>query len=565
LLNRVLEFAEKIDLPPFQYSRGMKHWTIELDLDGNFQEVSPNYREDKKGKVELGNPNLPASPHLNRNGVAAKLLTDTAEYVLGIGEAEERAKRYCQAYLKLLEECYKATQEASITAVMKFLGNQPLPQLQAYLERYPTDWQLEKSHVIRFKVAGKDPTELKHIQKFWAEYCFQEDLPKQPCLVTGEIGAITMKLEHKLKSVPDTQGSGASLISAYCDSFHSYGRKGAEASPIGVDTAETLGQVLGYLESQSKHRLRIGSVLYLFWCAEAEFDLNDWFNEPSETDVEVLLAAIHSGNQYPPPVKKTDFYILALSGASGRVIVRDFLQTTVEQVKYALGRWFAAQSLVDLTGKTKAPIGIYALAAQAYRDAAKDLQSHTVVELSRCALQPNKPLPKDLLHKVLERVRVQRQPTYRQASLIKLILISWGINIAVNLDQRMENLNLRQKQAYCCGRLLATFSSIQYYALGSEVNKTVIDSAYGAAATTPSRIFGTLEVKVQNHLAELRKNKRGLAVSFSKQLEEIHAAMPGASFPNTLTLEEQGIFAMGYWHQKAFRPNSETAKESEVD
>jgi CRISPR-associated protein Csd1 len=541
----------------------MKHWTIELDADGNFQEINPITREGKKGKNELGNPELSASPHRNRNGVAAKLLTDTAEYVLGIGEVEERAKKYYKAYLKLLKECYELTQESSIAAVIKFLSNQPLPKLQAYLEKYPTDWQIEKSHVIQFKVAGEDPTELKHIQKFWAEYCSHDDLPKQPCLVTGEFGAITTKLEYKLKSIPDTQGSGASLISAYCDSFHSYGRKGAEASPISVTTAETLGQVLSYLESQSKQRLRIGSIVYLFWCVGGdEFDLHDWFNEPSEEDVRTLLQAIDSGNKYPPPVKKTDFYILALSGASGRVIVRDFLQTTVERVKYALGKWFAAQTLVDFTGKIREPIGLYALAAQAYRDAAKDLQSHTVVELSRCALQPNKALPKDLLHKVLERVRVQRQPTYRQASLIKLILTSWGVNITVNLDQRMENLNPRQKQAYCCGRLLAAFSNIQREALGAEVNKTIIDSSYGAAATTPSRIFGTLEVKVQNHLTELRKKKGGLAFFFSQQLEEIHAAMPGANFPTTLTLEEQGIFAMGYWHQKAYRSTQDSTQNN---
>lgn len=549
MLLRVLEFAKNknINLPPFQYAGGMKHWTIKIDLDGNLEEFNPITREE--------NSEIPASPHRNRNGVDAKLLTDTAEYVLEFGETE-RSKKYHQAYLELLHKCYQQTQESSVDAVIKFLENQPLPKLQSYLQKNSTDWQIEKNHVIRFEVDDRDPTELETIQKFWVEYCSNDNLPEQPCLVTGKIEPITIKFEHKLKSVPDTQGSGASIISAYCDSFHSYGRKGAEVSPIGVSTAENIGQVLSYLESQPKHRLRIGSVLYLFWCIQDEFDLNNWFYEPSLEDVRALLKAVNSGNQ-PPPVEKTNFYVLVLSGASGRIVVRDFLQTTVEQVKYALGKWFAAQSLINIGGKTTEPIGLYALASQAYRDAAKELQSHTVVELSRCALQPNKPLPKDLLHKVLERVRVQRQVNYRQASLIKLILISWGVNITVELDERMEQLNPRQKQAYCCGRLLATFSSIQYYALGN-VNQTIIDSAYGAAATTPNRIFGALEAKVQNHLAELRKGKPGLAITFSKQLEQIHLAMPGAAFPNTLTLEEQGIFAMGYWHQKANRPAQST-------
>ncbi|OKH53878.1 hypothetical protein NIES2101_08965 [Calothrix sp. HK-06] len=57
----------------------------------------------------------------------------------------------------------------------------------------------------------------------------------------------------------------------------------------------------------------------------------------------------------------------------------------------------------------------------------------------------------------------------------------------MSLDERMEQLNLRQKQAYCCGRLLALFGTIQYYALG-QVNSSVIDDSYGAASTTPSKI-----------------------------------------------------------------------------
>ncbi|MBR8837260.1 MAG: hypothetical protein DSM106950_25450 [Stigonema ocellatum SAG 48.90 = DSM 106950] len=43
---------------------------------------------------------------------------------------------------------------------------------------------------------------------------------------------------------------------------------------------------------------------------------------------------------------------------------------------------------------------------------------------------------------------MQREATYRQTSLIKLILTSWGVNITVNLDERMEKLtNDRQKTA----------------------------------------------------------------------------------------------------------------------
>jgi CRISPR-associated protein Csd1 len=566
MLSAILNFSKTLEeLPPFQYGRTTNHWQIELDRNGNFKAIEPLIQQGKKGK--LGRSDLPASPHKNRNGVDPKLIVDTAEYVFGLKSENQpaRAKIYHQAYLELLERCLEFTQEHSVKVIAHFLKNEPLAKIRADLERYPIDWELESSHVIRFFIDGAvDPTQLPNVQQFWAEYCTNDNLSKQQCLVTGEVQEIATKLEHKLKSIPNTQASGAMLISAYCDSFHSYGQSGAEVSPIGVKTAETLGQTLSYLESTPEHRLRLGPVVYLYWSAGGELDLNDWFFEPSLEKVRALLQAVRTGER-ALIVDTSDFYLLALSGGGGRAIVRDFLQTTIPEVKVALAKWFEAQELVDFDGEIRLPIGLYALAAQAYRDAAKELQVHTLAAMSRAALT-GCPLPRELLHKVLGRVRAKQGVSYRQASLIKLILNYLGVNITVNLDERMKALSSpRERAAYCCGRLLATFGAIQYYALGKEVNATVVDKTYGAASTTPNKVFGQLEAKTQAHLAELRKNKPGIAVVFSKQLEDIHAAMLDPRFPNSLTLEEQGIFAMGYWHQRAFRPikpedNAEIAK-----
>jgi CRISPR-associated protein Csd1 len=55
----------------------------------------------------------------------------------------------------------------------------------------------------------------------------------------------------------------------------------------------------------------------------------------------------------------------------------------------------------------------------------------------------------------------------------------------------------------------------------------------------------------QNHLSKLKTgNKSYLYGFFDKKLREVCAKLDGEKFPAMLTLEEQGQFALGYYHKK---------------
>lgn len=571
MLKALADFANTLNLPPRMYTLSPISWQIELDLDGRLMDVSPLFtsvtkKQKKKGRDGnteeiqidlLGQKKF--SPHISRNAALAKLLTDTAEYVLGLGS--ERAATYFQLYFQLVQQCFDATQEPTVGAVVKFLTHNPLAEVQSFLEKYPTSTALEKEHVIRFIVDDTDPTELPSVQQFWADYIDSrsgEELPVKPCLITGECKRIATKIEHKFRGVPDTQASGASLVSAYCDSFQSFGLKQAENSPISVDGVEKFSQALAHLINSESNRLRVGPVLYLFW-GTREFNLN-LFNDPTLEDVKTLLKAAQTGKK--PLVESADFYVLALSGGGGRVIVRNFLPTTVTEVNQNLASWFDNQQLYGLDGNIGKPLGIYQLAAVAYRDPAKELQPRILTNLTAVAMAGGR-LSLELLQKVLTRIRTQSEkgPNYRQAVLIKLILNSMKVRIMPELDERMEGLTPQQQVAYCCGRLMATFESIQWYALG-DVGANVSDKSYAAAATTPSRILGRLGQGAINHLATLRKREKdkGTAIALERRLQEIYDAIPAAKLPNSLSLEEQAIFDLGYWQQKA--ANVRAAKEA---
>ena len=115
---------------------------------------------------------------------------------------------------------------------------------------------------------------------------------------------------------------------------------------------------------------------------------------------------------------------------------------------------------------------------------------------------------------------------------------------------------------YLLGRLFSSLENLQRAALGSQVNATIRDRYYGAASATPASIFPVLLRNAQNHLGKLRKHRPGHAVNIEKEIGLIIDALP-AQFPRSLPIEEQGRFAIGYYHQtqSRFVPTSESNAE----
>jgi CRISPR-associated protein Csd1 len=119
---------------------------------------------------------------------------------------------------------------------------------------------------------------------------------------------------------------------------------------------------------------------------------------------------------------------------------------------------------------------------------------------------------------------------------------------------------------YLLGRLFATLENVQYHALRN-VNATIRDRYYGAASATPASIFPVLLRNAQNHLSKLRKERFGLAVNLEKEIGQVMDALP-PSFPRSLRMEEQGHFAIGYYHQtqaRFARNNGQDATDIDIN
>ena len=103
--------------------------------------------------------------------------------------------------------------------------------------------------------------------------------------------------------------------------------------------------------------------------------------------------------------------------------------------------------------------------------------------------------------------------------------------------------------AYLLGRLFATLEKVQGEALG-DLNAGIGDKYYSSASATPKVVFPTLLDLFRKHLKKLSGDKKGLAVIREKLVGEILDGIdPTAGFPGSLSLEDRGLFAIGYYQQ----------------
>jgi CRISPR-associated protein Csd1 len=121
-----------------------------------------------------------------------------------------------------------------------------------------------------------------------------------------------------------------------------------------------------------------------------------------------------------------------------------------------------------------------------------------------------------------------------------------------------------KEPGYVLGRLFAVLESLQYAAQG-RTNVTIADRYYGAASSTPNTVFPLLERLSRHHLHKLRGERARQAVNLEKQKGSIMHLLQAQPFPAVFSMEQQGLFALGYYHQRQaqFRKGEEAPDDDE--
>jgi CRISPR-associated protein Csd1 len=535
---------------------------------------------DRKGKPR-GKAKPPARSVPRRSDrtsfARAEFLVDKSEYVFGADPtgARDEAKLVTRRTLfrEYLETAQRDLKLDALEAILAFL-DLPIPaEIRAIVKPAKESEKAERAGEL-FAFVYEPENALLCVHEYPAvRDWFREHLDRAEgglvgqCLVTGKRDVPLTRLHGKPKNIPPkskTKG-GVPLTSVNADAFKSYLLDDMQCAPISREANIAVETALNRLldpaykkpdgtTCEPRSVVLSADTVFLFWSRE-EARL-DWLtgieSESPEKVAEILRSPYNTA--HAPVDDPSAFYALILSGAQGRAIVRSFLQSTVRDVARSVDRYRDEVRIVKPYGEADGSFGLvdYRRALVPRRDL--DLLPPALAADLYLAIIFGRPFPQSILQSLIRRNRVELLPKMKNSNARDDMLLATRCSLlkACLIRNRKENITValdrqRSDPPYRLGRLLAVIDRLQQDALGS-VNATLVDRYYGSASSTPEAVFPTLLRRSQHHLGKLRREKPGLAVNTEKLLQAVVTDLQ--RFPKTMTLEEQGLFALGFYHQR---------------
>ena len=540
-----------------------------LDQKGNFDSFKDTRQAFGK-KLRAQSFLVPSLGEKKGNGIKSNLFWENLEYMFGMpapteakkSPDKERVHKQHQEFKRRITTINGTCETLEI--VRRFLGKDCHDAIKK--DKYWTDVvKLNQSLLLAIIDKGPVTNDLELRQLIDASISVRGRIGR--CLITGNEDEI-VALEPPIKGVRGANPMGASLVAVNNNvengvnagavpAFASFMKEQGHNSPIGKKASFAYTTALNHLLGKdSKQKLQVGDATAIFWSEKPsalEKDTYFFFSEPPKDDpdrnteaVRALYATIWNG-AYVVPNENQRFYVLGLSPNAARIAVRFWHVATVAE----MGTRFK-QHISDLSITHNAKIDsalpmdrlLRSIAAQGKYD---NIPPNLAGEVMRSILEGLQ-YPATLLQAAVRRNRAEQDVSYPRAALIKAFLNRAMRSKNNNNEKEMtmcldpENINI----GYRLGRLFAVLEKIQTEA-NPGLNATIRDRFFGAASSTPVTVFTNLMRLSNHHLSKLEKEKHGLFITRKRMLGEIMC--PVKDFPPHLVLEDQGRFAIGYYHQ----------------
>ena len=481
------------------------------------------------------------------------------------------------------------TQEPLAEICCKALDDpQCCADMAAALEQH----KIKSSDRISFMVDNIYLVECPAVEAWWETYRHQFQKPGQAkdaslCLITGQttIPMATVPPNAGL-AVVGGHPRGDALICFDKPAFCSYGLKKSANAPV---SEEAFAQVKVALDTLLKDAPSLAGMKFVHWYdkplpkqlpdplppifgsllsdeedeeesgPEEEYDRAVMVQ--ARRDADSLVRSVESGQAVADLPNR--YYILLLSGANGRVLVRQFTQGSYEELKANLDRWYADLRLVNASGT--GDLKPVKLAARLIRLLKRQNSDKKVFD----RLQKELPglttpvfyaiihgtgLPDSVAVRALQRIRSQMrtEDPDRNGQLVPdPISCQW---LKVWLIRTHKEANLMSEYnpnhpnpVYHIGAMVAVYAELQRRAYPN-VNVTVVQRFFASAQQTPALVLGRLAKMSTHHLAKLEN--KAAADAYASRLADISACI-GDQIPTVLALPEQSLFALGYYQMSA--------------
>ncbi|MCL7489413.1 MAG: type I-C CRISPR-associated protein Cas8c/Csd1 [Desulfobulbaceae bacterium] len=563
---------------------GRLDYVVSLDGQGNFKSIR-SLQTEQDGRLVGRTSLLPfigkqALKHAN-SGKDANLLWDNSSFVLGLGgKGELKLESFISAIKKSLGD----SKDDAIESLILFL-NKELASPDAYMQilSHPEYGEGISSGQasITFELDSDQNCFVFQREQISEKISDLTDTsgPVGTCLVTGKTGQPIEQCHVVIKNLYGAK-KDPNLISFNKDSFSSYGKSQSLNSPVSTTAAFAYTTALNHLlRNKSRQKFQLGDTSTVFWARENhefEDEFTDFLGEPPkevEPDygkIRSLLSAVKKGVR--PPEDDIPFYILGIAPNAARISVRFWYAGDIRDVKQRIAQHFEDLEVVRAPHDREF-LSLKQLLLATSRHSTKypfgdreDIAPNLGGEIFRAVINGTT-YPRTILQKMVNRVKSEQglcdkkgkqlaNVTHARAALIKGFLVRdsrlKGINtkeVGKMLDKTNVNIG------YVLGRLFAALEKIQIESHKKEgqkkpeLNKTIRDTYFSAATSNPLVIFKRLQDLAIHHLAKIRNSGKS-TVWLDKLMQEVMDKIPASGIPVTLSLEDQGRFAVGYYHQR---------------
>ncbi len=581
-LNQYYERKSDV-LPPDGWINKGVDYVVLIDTDGKFADL--HCLQEQVGKKAVSKmmflPNIgkQALKHSN-SSKDANLLWDNSAFVFGLGNKAELKR---DSFIGTIESYFPDSDDQGIRAILRFLkdGRNEHAKFSPILDHPDFGENIRTGNpVVIFRLVTDDRFVFERPRVFSviSNLSNTGEVGKTGfCLVSGDSDQEVELTHTVIKGVKDAQTSGASIVSFNKDAFCSYGKKKAANAPISKLVAQKYVKALNHLLSKgSTQKLEVGDATTVFWSDRLSYmedDFATWLDEPPKDNpdaytenVRSLLMAVDKGT-LPPEDKETRFFILGLSPNSARISVRVWHTGTVAEFAVKIARHFHDLEIIHAPHQRDYLSICWLLRSVAALGKTENVPPNLAGDWMRTILNGS-PYPQTLLHAAIRRIQAEQRKkdeksekvSYERAAIIKACLNRKvrfqhqpDKEITVSLDK--TNVN----PGYRIGRLFALLEKIQEEA-NPGINTTIRDRYYAAASGTPSSVLPIL-LRMKNH--HLGKLERGRELYFEKLLGEVMGDISANGFPAQLSLDDQGRFAIGYYHQRQnfFTKSDKTDKQ----
>lgn len=536
---------------------------INLTKDGQIKEILFLKHEEDRGKKKVLQPSQRNVPQMvtRSSGVVSNYLCDNSKYLLGIDKGGTS---------KRVQDCFLAAKEKHVT-MLQNVDSEMANAIRLYFETWNPEQAAENAVIqehwdeitdggnLIFCMNEQEAQDDSLIKEKW-DMQQEGNIQKKDgiCLVTGKAAEIS-RIHRAIKGVPGAQSSGAALVSFNAPAFESYGKEQSYNAPVGKYAEFAYTTALNYLLDQKKYRFQLGDTMIVYWSEKGEEVCQDafFFTTNPTHDNQEEIKKIFDGLKQRHCIKLDDieidtdqkFYILGLAPNAARLSVRFFYEDSFGNILENIARHYQNMDITKPKWEEREYLGVREMLDETANKKSKDKKPvPNMAAMVMQAVISGERYPVSLFTDLVTRIRAEQgEITWGRTAIIKAYLIR---NYKWKEGESYMGLNKESSdRAYVLGRLFAILEAIQMDA-NQGIKSTIRDRYFNSACATPAAVFPIL-IKLKNsHIKKLEREKTSSKIYYEKQLTEIMDKLDGEEgFPLRLTLEEQGKFDLGYYHQ----------------